>query len=345
MIRPQSGELRLRLIPNRVKYHDPSAAAGGTKLWKVRNTDLVATHRLIIGCGYLGRRVASRWLSQGDSVTALTRSVENAAELKTIGIEPVLGDVLSPHTLAALPEVETVLWAVGWDRTSGPTQREVYVSGLENVLRQITGRCSRLISISSTSVYGQSGGEWVDESTPCTPTQPNGQVCLAAEQLLGHWLPGTGKIPAATAIRLSGIYGPNRLLSRVAALRSGEPLAGNPEAWLNLIHVEDAADVVVHCAAAAPQHPLFLISDNEPLTRRTYYQALAELVSAPAPRFTEEVGERDSTPVPAGETRTLGFNKRCRNTFARQALNWEPRFPTYREGLAQAIGLNSRGTP
>lgn len=301
------------------------------------------TTRLIIGCGYLGRRVAARWLAAGDSVTALTRSADHAADLKAAGMEAVVGDVLDPHSLMALPEVETVLWAVGWDRSSGPTQREVYVTGLENVLRQITGRCSRLITISSTSVYGQSDGDWVDEATPCEPTQPNGQVCLDAERLLERWLPGTRNIPAATILRLSGIYGPNRLLSRVAALKSGEPLAGNPEAWLNLIHVEDASDVVVHIAAASQPHPLYLISDDEPITRRTYYQALAELVAAPVPRFSEEGIERDATPVVAGGTRTTGFNKRCCNAFAKQTLNWAPRFPTYREGLAQAVGQSNQG--
>lgn len=289
--------------------------------------------RLIVGCGYLGLRVAERWRLAGDEVWVLTRSDERAVDLEQRGLKPVVGDVTLPKTLSALPEVDTVLWAVGWDRSSGVSQREVYVGGLSNVLNRVAGRCSRLITISSTSVYGQSAGEWIDEFSACEPVQPNGQTCLDAEHLVRGWSPGSGGAVAATVLRLSGIYGPGRLLSRAAALRNAEPLAGNPDAWLNLIHVEDAAEVVVECANHVDLPPLLLISDNEPVLRRTYYSALAELVEAPPPHFAE-----DSAMNSAPATRTVGLNKRCRNEMARKTLHWEPRFPTYREGLLQAVG-------
>lgn len=290
--------------------------------------------RLIVGCGYLGKRVAARWLAEGDSVAALTRSPENAAGLQAQGISPVLGDVMRPETLAALPEVDTVLWAVGWDRSSGISQRDVYVVGLRNLLGQVTRRASRLIYISSTSVYGQADGEWIDETSEANPTQPNGQACRDAENSLEPWRPGGGESPVATTLRLSGIYGPGRLLSKVATLRNGEPFAGHPDAWLNLIHVEDAAEAVVTCAAREIPSPLFLISDNEPVPRRAYYSALAELVGAPPPRFSEEDSSGTAT---VGSTRTAGLNKRCNNRFARHLLQWTPRYPTYREGLAHAV--------
>lgn len=295
--------------------------------------------RLIIGCGYLGTRVAARWLAAGDSVSALTRSTENAAGLSSRGISPIVGDVMRPETLAALPEVDTVLWAVGWDRTSGVSQGDVYVTGLHHVMQQISRRAERLIYISSTSVYGQSNGEWIDEASVCEPTQPNGQACRDAELSLGEWRPFGIDSPMTTALRLSGIYGPARLLSRVAALKSGEPLAGNPDAWLNLIHVDDAAEAVVLSADRKVPSPLFLISDNEPVVRRAYYSALAELIEAPPPRFADE----DSSPaISAGGTRTVGLNKRCRNAYARRLLNWTPKFPTYREGLVHAVGATIR---
>lgn len=290
--------------------------------------------RLIIGCGYLGSRVAARWLAAGDRVSALTRSAENAARLQECGITPYLGDVLQPDSLAQLPAVDTVLWAVGWDRASGKSQHEVYVQGLQNALRHLSGRYSRWVGISSTSVYGQTNGEWVDETSPCEPTQPNGQVCLEAEELVRDT---TFMVDATrrVTLRLSGIYGPGRLLSRVAGLRAGEPISGKPDSWLNLIHVDDAAEAVLCVATAVDPSPQYLISDSEPLTRHDYYSLLASLVEAPPPRFADDGSIGGS--LSAG-TRTAGLNKRCSNALARQELAWNLKYPTYREGLPHAVG-------
>src|SRR4051794_21685705 len=87
------------------------------------------TH-LILGCGYLGRVVARRWLADGQSVAALTRS--HGDELRTLGIEPVIGDVTDPAL--QLPAADVVLYAVGLDRSAGMSMREVYFGGLANVL-------------------------------------------------------------------------------------------------------------------------------------------------------------------------------------------------------------------
>ena len=108
--------------------------------------------KLIIGCGYLGRRVAAEWLLQRHRVSALTRSEEHADRFRSQGIEPIIGDITDVDSLSQLPKAETVLYSVGFDRQSGKSQREIYVDGLENVLKQIASRFGRLIFISSTSV-------------------------------------------------------------------------------------------------------------------------------------------------------------------------------------------------
>ena len=173
------------------------------------------TAKLILGCGYLGRRVAAAWLNQGDDVYAVTRSPDRAARWRSDGLRPMVADVCDVSSLDALPEVETVLYAIGYDRGSGRSQREVAVEGLRNVLPRC--HCRRFVFISSSSVYGQSSGEWVDETSPCEPTQPGGECCLAAEQLLREAFPPTSGT-SAQVLRLSGIYGPGRLPRRDDAI-------------------------------------------------------------------------------------------------------------------------------
>lgn len=280
---------------------------------------------LIVGCGYLGQRVAERWQAAGCEVSVTTRSPVRAAEFQQRGWRPIVADLCEPSTLESLPTVDLMLVAVGYDRQSGRTQREVYVDGLHHLLRAMQGRCPSVISISSSSVYGQQAGEWVDEDSVCEPVQPGGQCCLDAEALVrDFWTTSTR---TATVLRLSGIYGPGRLLSRTVQLTRQEPLAGSPAAWLNLIHVDDAAAAVL-AAGQSSASGLYLVSDDEPVRRGDYYQQLAELIGAPPPLFDESQPARHG----AG-----GINKRCCNTRLKHNLGITLQYPNYRLGLPQAL--------
>src|SRR5215472_2450603 len=160
--------------------------------------------KLIIGCGYLGCRVAKRWLAQGHSVHALTRSRE--ADLEALGIQPMRGDVRELLDVIALPPVETILYAVAPGRNEGQTPDDVWIGGLGNIKGAISDwrHQPRLIFISSTSVYGQSDGEEVDESSPTQPWEESGQALLRAEDFLSRkWL-------QAIILRFAAIYGPGR---------------------------------------------------------------------------------------------------------------------------------------
>jgi nucleoside-diphosphate-sugar epimerase len=279
--------------------------------------------RLIIGCGYLGRRVARRWLDAGDDVAALTRSEVHAEEFRSEGIRPIVGDILDSRALRGVTSAQTVLYAVGFDRTTAASKREVYVDGLRNVLQALPAGVGQFLYVSSTSVYGQSQGETVDETSACLPQSEGGRICLDAERLLHE---GLGDRVPTHVLRLSGIYGPGRLIARIEALREHRPLPGHPESWLNLIHVADAARVIVACAQRHPAgSELWLVSDDRPVHRRTYYETLARLVGAPPPRFAA-VDE---------PSRNLG--KRCNNRRLRDALGVRLEFPTIDEGLADAV--------
>jgi len=239
--------------------------------------------RLIVGCGYLGERVASRWLTRRDAVFATTRSPTRAEAFAAAGIRPLVGDVTasagSPSRLPELPDVDTVLWAVGFDRSATASYRDVHVAGLARLLDSLPGR-PRVIFISSTGVWGDDGGSTVTESTPPSPSREAGRVLVEAERLLQQHRLGPG-----IAVRLAGLYGPGRL-PRLADLQAGRPLAADPESWLNLIHVDDAADVVCGLADLPAPQPLYVVSDGRPLRRRDWYEGLARLANCPPPRWS-----------------------------------------------------------
>lgn len=276
---------------------------------------------LVIGCGYVGRRVATAWQERGHTVLALTRSAQRAHEFEQSGWKPVVGDVTTPGILSTIDPVDLVFHAVGLDRSSGQTQREVYVAGLNNALDALDGRAGRWIYISSTSVHGQEDGSWIDESSPCQPATPSGQVCLEAETLL------RARVPEAVILRLSGIYGPGRLIARVESLLSGQPLTGRPDAWLNLIHVQDIVTAVLAATDRAAPGATYLVSDDCPIPRQQFYEAICRLIGAPAPTF--------------GTTEDTALNKRCSNRRLRTELGVDLAFPTIETGLPHALELGA----
>jgi nucleoside-diphosphate-sugar epimerase len=256
---------------------------------------------LIVGCGYLGLRVATAWVAAGRRVSALTRG--RAELLRGHGIEPVVGDVLDPQSLTQLPRTDTVLYAVGLDRSAGRPMREVYVQGLRNVL-EVLRPGGRFIYISSTSVYGQTDGSWVDETSPTEPIEESGKIVLEAEQTLRQHRPD------AVILRFAGIYGPDRVL-RKASLLKGEPVPGDPDRFLNLIHVDDGVRAVLAADAKAEPGETYLIADDHPPTRREFFTRTAESIGAPPVTFDGSGGAEANRRVSnAKATQRLGFQAR-----------------------------------
>lgn len=244
--------------------------------------------RLVVGCGPLGMRVARRWLAAGDQVWGTTRG--RATELEAAGITPVVADV-GARTLPELPAVDTIFWAVGFQPTSGLSPHDLHVRGLERLLNAVPSP-DRVVLSSSTGVWGDGDGEIVSEATPACPGRPSAAALLEAEALLRRHPAGPG-----VTLRFAGLYGPERL-PRLADLRAGREIAADPESWLNLIHLDDAATVVCLAADAASVSPLYVVSDGTPLRRGDWYQHLAAITDSPAPRFA----------APSAHTR--GGNKR-----------------------------------
>ncbi len=284
--------------------------------------------KLIFGCGYLGGRVAQLWKNQGEPVAAVTRSADRAHKLAQLGIESIVADVTDEKALREkLPKnVTTVLYAIGFDRSSGHSMRAVYVDGLNNVLDALLPTVEKIIYISSTGVFGDFSGEWIDESSPCRPDREGGRVCLAAEELLAAHTLGQRSV----VLRMAGIYGPGRIPRR-KELIAGEPIAAPEQGWLNLIHVEDAAQVVIAAEKlSCPPPRMYLATDGHPVLRGDYFRELAKILSAPSPTF---MSANPSSPA----ADRAASSKRIRIAKLLADLPLDFAYPSYREGLASSV--------
>ena len=282
-------------------------------------------NKLIFGCGYLGRRVARRWRDAGSRVHVVTRSADRAAEFATQGYQPIVADVNEASSLVDLPEADTVLVAIGYDHSERHTIEQVYADGLRHVLAALPAATGRVIYISSTGVYGQTDGQWIDETTPCCPTRAGGIACLAAECVLASH----SFFPRSVILRLAGIYGPDRV-PYLDRLEAGEPIPAAAQGLLNLIHVDDAVTTVLAMAAATDLPATYCVSDGNPIERSAYYAEVARLIGAPPPRFVAPDAD-----LYAAQRATS--SKRVRNTRLLADLSLQLAYPTYREGLAAIL--------
>jgi nucleoside-diphosphate-sugar epimerase len=281
-----------------------------------------AMKKLIIGCGYVGSRLAKRWSEEGHQVFATTRTPARAAEFAARGWQPVICDITDAVSIE-WPSVDLVAIAVGLDRGSGKSMREVYVDGLRNALAKLPP--CRCLYISSTSVYGQTGGEEVDESSETSPQESSGQIVLEAEQVLRM------RRPDAVILRFTGIYGPGRLL-REHAVRGGKPILANPERWLNLIQIEDGVRAIEAAEALGKFGQIYNVADDEPVRRIDFFKLLAELLSAPVPKL------EPSADMNQQHERT---NRRISNRRMRRELGVALAYPSFREGLLASVRTGS----
>lgn len=286
-------------------------------------------HVLIVGCGYLGRRAAERWQREGVRISVLTRSRAKADELEQAGFTALIGD-LSTGPLPPLPAVDTVLWSVGFDRSTGQSREAVWIDGLRRLLQLLPQTVCRFLYVSSTGVYGQTAGETVSESTIPRPGTESGECCLRAEQLLRDTFADTQRGVELTILRMAGLFGPERLLRRIADLQAGASLSGQPDSRLNLIHIDDAVTAVTELAAS--NHvPLLNVVNTGTLTRQEYYTELANLAQAQPPQF-------DQATRPG-----RGGNKRVVSE-VRERLALRFQFDNVKLGLRDAVARTARMT-
>ncbi len=242
---------------------------------------------LIAGCGDVGGELARRLLADGHEVYGLRRRVH----LLPAGVRPIAADMQDADSLRALPDgLDAVCYVAAADGRSPGAYRAAYVDGPRNLLRAVAraSTIGRVLYTSSTRVYPQNAGEWVDEDSP-TGGDDYARLLLEGEAVVHD------SAASAVVVRLAGIYGPGRtrLVERV---RAGEPCS---PACTNRIHRDDCAGLLRHLLRLERPRPLYLGTDHEPATQCEVMRWIAGRLGLPAP-------------APAGAERAAG-GKRCRN--------------------------------
>jgi nucleoside-diphosphate-sugar epimerase len=274
------------------------------------------TRVLIAGCGDVGIELGVRLVGDGHSVWGLRRDCDTLPP----GISRFPADLTQPETLHALPSaLDVVVYTAAPSSSSAETYQATYVDGVRHLLTALATqghKLQRFIFTSSTGVYAQQSGEWVDETSPTAPVHFSGRALLIAEQtVLRSGFP-------AIVVRFGGIYGPGRTRLIDSVRRGTAECTDGPPVYTNRIHRDDCAGVLQHVMQLVQPNSVYVAVDNEPAEQNTVLRWLALQLGLPPPRT-----------VPAGNADVRGHrsNKRCRNAKLVET-GYVFRYPTFREG-------------
>jgi len=281
------------------------------------------TRVLVLGLGYSGRHVAALLRAQGVACSGTVREPDAAAEDGVVRHRLVAGQPVDDALREAIRSAEAVICTVPPDDAGDPALRLVAEALRASAVLRWVGY------LSSTAVYADREGGWIDESSVADAVDDTARRRLLAE---AHWRGFAHDKGVASAVfRLPGIYGPGRnALVQLAEGRARHVL--RPGLVFNRLHVEDLAAVVV-AAMGRPGEALYLPADDEPAPPQEVLAFAAELGGFAMP---PAVAWDDPSVSPALR-RFYASNKRIDSQGTREALGWKPKFATYREGLQDAI--------
>lgn len=281
------------------------------------------TRVLVLGLGYSGRHVAALLRAQGVACSGTVREPETAPDDGVVRHRLVAGQPVDDALREAIRSAEAVICTVPPDDAGDPALRLVAEALRANTVLRWVGY------LSSTAVYADREGGWIDESSVADAVDDTARRRLLAEAQWRGFARDKGV--ASAVFRLPGIYGPGRnALVQLAEGRARHVL--RPGLVFNRLHVEDLAAAVV-AAMGRPGEALYLPADDEPAAPQEVLAFAAELGGFAMP---PAVAWDDPSVSPALR-RFYASNKRIDSRGTREALGWKPTFATYREGLQDAI--------
>jgi len=240
---------------------------------------------VIVGCGDVGLRIA-RILAKRGPLWALTSSPQRLPALRTAGITPLRGNLDQPATLRRLAGIATHLLYLAPPPATGQTDpRSV-------ALKQALGRRTlpqTLVYLSTTGIYGDCAGAWIDETRSPAPTTARAQRRVAAERTMRHW--GRTTAMRTSILRVPGIYAHDRDTSALRArLLCGTPvLQAQDDVYTNHIHADDLARVCIAALWRASHQRIYHVSDQSQLKMGDWFDLMADRYGLPRPpRSTRE---------------------------------------------------------
>lgn len=279
----------------------------------------------ILGCGYVGLELA-RQLVDDHEVVGVRRSDDGVDAVAETGAEAVRADVTDAEALARVPDVDALVFAASSGGRGAEAARGVYVDGLRTTVDAFADRADapdHLVYTSSTGVYGDHDGGWVDETTAVDPTTEKTRVLAEAERVATDY--ATERGIDGTVARFAGLYGPDRY--RLDRYLDGPVTAG----YLNMVHRDDAAGAVGFLLESEARQDVVLVVDDEPVEKWTFADWLADECGVERPSKQTKAERLDADDLSAVAERRILTSKRCSNDRLRE-LGYDLRYPTYREG-------------
>lgn len=286
----------------------------------------------ILGCGYIGIELGRQLTEAGHEVVGVRRSESGCEAIENAGFEAYQADLTESEDVDELPAADWLVFAASSGGRDAEAARQIYVEALEGVIDSYGSRESRpdrLVYTSSTGVYGDHDGEWVDEQTPLEPTTDKTRVLVEAERIARERSAEYGI--DGTVARFSGLYGPDRY--RLERYIEGPVTEG----YLNMVHREDAAGAVASLLTAdRARDEAVLVTDDEPVDKWTFADWLAAECGLDSPPKRTKQQRLTDDGLSAAARRRILTSKRCSNEYLHE-LGYDLRYPTFRSGYRAAV--------